>query len=365
MLFALGSNGSGQLGLSHDEDTSTPTAVASLDHDRTRRIKQIAAGGNHTLILYEDGSLVATGYGSDSRCGLAGKQGLVRPLPMLIRPAITYELTAKILQVSATWSASFLLCADGRTVLACGTGKSGELGLGAGVLSVPSAQNIPDFPPAGMGVIHLSSCMAHTIAVLSNGQVYGWGKGRKGQLGLPLADAWSPRLIQGLPFTATKAACGKDFTCITGEPARNELLVLGPGSRDRFGIQASVPAAIAGWKNVVASWGSIYIHMHNGDVLSWGRNDHGQLCPAGLPAIAAIAAGSEHAVALTSEGRVLAWGWGEHGNCGEPSDDRGDVNGHWNELLIPHKASAIFAGCATTFVVSEREESNLSTTSQR
>lgn len=355
MLFALGSNGSGQLGVGHDEDTSTPTALACLDHDKHKKVKQISAGGNHTLVLYQDGTLVTTGYGKDSRCGLAGNEGLHRPFPLLTRPAITYELTTKILQVSATWAASFLLCADGKTVLVCGTGASGELGLGAGVMAVTSSQKIPDFPPSGTEVVQLSSCMAHTVAVLSNGQVYGWGKGRKGQLGAPLADAWSPRSIPDIPFRATKAVCGKDFTCIVGEPTGNELIIHGPGSRDRFDIQANAPATIVGWKDIVASWGSIFVLKHSGEVLSWGRDDHGQLCPPRLLAIETIAAGSEHVVVMTKSGRVLTWGWGEHGNCGTPVDGRGDVKGHWNELSTPQKPCSVFAGCATTFAATDSD----------
>jgi protein ATS1 len=103
-------------------------------------------------------------------------------------------------------------------------------------------------------------------------------------------------------------------------------------------------------------------------VRSWGRDDHGQLAPAGLPAVRAIAAGSEHALALTrdSKRRLLAWGWGEHGNCGEAIDARGDVKGRWNEIPLPGRRSSgnsssggvnadvgavvIGAGCASSWV---------------
>ncbi|TKA70058.1 hypothetical protein B0A55_06243 [Friedmanniomyces simplex] len=112
-----------------------------------------------------------------------------------------------------------------------------------------------------------------------------------------------------------------------------------------------MPLVVPGWKDVAASWGSIYVLKDDGELLGFGRDDHGQLPPPGLPPVQAIAAGSEHCIALTKAGKVLAWGWGEHGNCGEPTDARGDVKGHWNEIDMPGSVRAVFAGCATSFVV--------------
>ena len=66
-----------------------------------------------------------------------------------------------------------------------------------------------------------------------------------------------------------------------------------------------------------------------------------------------ISAGSEHCLALTKTGKVLAWGWGEHGNCGKHTDSDGNVKERWNEIDLPQsqKAIAVYAGCATSFIV--------------
>ena len=67
-----------------------------------------------------------------------------------------------------------------------------------------------------------------------------------------------------------------------------------------------------------------------------------------------MAVGSEHALALTKDGRVLAWGWGEHGNCGLGTDEDGDVKHGWNEISITEsdKSSVVGlgAGCATSWI---------------
>ena len=93
--------------------------------------------------------------------------------------------------------------------------------------------------------------------------------------------------------------------------------------------------------------------MASGDIISFGRNDHGQLSPPGLPPVEAISAGSEHCLALTRTSKVLAWGWGEHGNCGKETDSDGNVKERWNEIDLPQsqKAIAVYAGCATSFIV--------------
>ncbi|KAK5741538.1 alpha tubulin suppressor [Elasticomyces elasticus] len=329
-VFALGSNGSGQLGLSHVEDISRPEQSGLSGCT----VKQIAAGGNHTLILSEDGTVELQGDDSHG-------QNVMRYLR---------EIDRRVSQLSATWNASMLLLQSGK-VLVCGEGSSGELGLGPEVSDAAQAQMIPNFPPDDTTIIQITSCMAHTVAVLSNGEVWGWGNGRQGQLGEPTEIVWSPRLVQGLAFSAAKAVCGKDFTCVFGDRRKAGQVAIFGLKRDRFNLRLSLPSmAVPGWKDVVASWGSVYILRDDGELLGFGRNDHGQLPPPGLPPIEAIAAGSEHCLALTKAGRVLAWGWAEHGNCGDPTDSNGDVKGHWNGIDVLGSARAVFAGCATSFI---------------
>lgn len=353
MIYAFGSNGSGQLGLGHTKDLSIPESNTPHGCGGTFEVRQIAAGGNHTLIAHSNGRIDAHGSSEYNQCS----QKDVPPrgaddIRLNLMLSGSSSGNGRGAQISATWTTSIYLNQTGE-VATVGEGLGGELGLGKDVSKVSSLQTIPDFPPQQTAIAQLASCMAHTVAVLDDGEVYGWGKGGKGQLGEPAEDVWSPRKIEGIPFPAVKAVCGKDFTCIVGSREKGELVVLGFRSRDRFGLIASKPPAAPGWKDIAASWGSIFVLQQNGELTGFGRNDHGQLPPPDLPPIGSFAAGSEHCLAVTKAGKVLAWGWGEHGNCGEPTDADGDVKGRWNEIEIPRsqRATAVYAGCATSFIV--------------
>ena len=349
MLFALGSNGSGQLGLGHDEDVSTPQVILpkTLDQDPSATIKRLAAGGNHTVVLYSSGRAFSSGDNMDGRCATDG----IGPLGEFREIASRGSLAAQPWEdVAATWSATILTRDQGREVWVCGAGGSGELALGEGVLEARQLTQVPNFPPEGTQVSQLAACMAHVVAVLTNGQVWGWGKGRKGQLGEVAQDAWKPREIDRNTFQVSRAVCGKDFTCLSGDKETGDVAMLGPNGRDRFDIRAKAPSEVPGWKEVSSSWGSVFMLRETGQLMGWGRNDHGQLPPQLLPPITKIAAGSEHCLALTLDGKVLAWGWGEHGNCGEHIDEKCDVKGKWNELVVPGRVTGIFAGCATSFI---------------
>jgi hypothetical protein len=114
---------------------------------------------------------------------------------------------------------------------------------------------------------------------------------------------------------------------------------------------------------VVSGWTSVHVlkgPASQGRVESVGKNNHGQFAPENLPPLRALAAGSEHCVAITKDNQVVAWGWGEHGNCGEKIDERGNVSRRWNVISLPDidggfGVKSVAAGCATTFVVFGRD----------
>jgi protein ATS1 len=348
LLYALGSNGSGQLGTGDKEDTHEPRKCllrASFDYGS---IINIAAGGNHTLIN-TPGQIFAAGDISKGRYPIVHIYTQANP-----EDAQRFRLSALSTQFcAATWESSTFID-DIQRVLTCGTGDKGELGLGDGVAHAEKPTLIKHFPPDDdILVADLAAGMSHTVCLLVNGDAYGWGSGRKGQLGEPAQDRWMPRKIDDIPFEPYRVVCGKDFTYFAGSPSSGEHRVIGS---DRWGVVSQAPKSLPPWKDIGASWGSIFVLLETGGLLAWGRNDRGQLGGPSLPKLSQIAVGSEHVVALTEDGKVIAWGWGEHGNCGQPVDENGDVKGSWNEISVPGKVIGLGAGCATTFITTEEKE---------
>lgn len=354
-IYALGSNGSGQLGISHKEDVSVPKPVIFIGVT-PKHVTQIRAGGNHTLLLSSD-ALFCSGDLSSGACGVKSETASIQS--HFQEPKLStddHPHKSKVVFCAASWEASFIVVQDesGRAtrVYSFGTGNKGELGLGDFLFRSAKAQLIPNFPPIGTEIVDLAASVSHIVAVLSTGEVYGWGNGRKGQLSHPEDIIYFPRKFSGVDFKATRAVCGREFTYLVAERGIGEHVILGS---DKWQVKSSAPPNVLGWKDVCASWGTIYVLREDGTLISWGRDDHGQLPPHGLPLLSQIAIGSEHGLSLTIEGDVLAWGWGEHGNCG-PNTTKGDVKDRWNvvassKYLPPgSKITHIGAGCATSWI---------------
>lgn len=349
-LYAFGSNGSGQLGIGHKDDVSVPTVCelnfGGVQDDASRkpnRIKAIQAGGNHTFILDEDGNVHASGALDDGRAGTSANfntKSIWTPVSLQCKGV---EPVNKFGSVAATWESSAFVDDIGKRVFTCGVGNKGELGHGKDVIQSPRPEALLNFPPHNTQVVDIASCMSHTVAVLSNGEVWGWGGGRRGQLGDPAENVWRPRKIEGIAFKAVRATCGREFTVIAACPDDGSFTVMGS---DKWNVCSAAPSSLKGWKQIEASWSSVYASFHDGRLMSWGRNDRGQLAPDGVPLLEQIAAGSEHVLARTNEGRVIAWGWGEHGNCGEKA-----IESKANEVAIDGPVAFVGAGCATSFLV--------------
>lgn len=353
-IFALGSNGSGQLGIEHKHDVSVPKPITFPSQPDSPVVK-IATGGNHTIILFKDGSSAWSGDSTSGACGV----GPASSTPVFQNAQLTREgaeEVGEVTMIAATWEASALVAKDdqGRNtkLYTLGSGQKGELGAGELMVRTPTATRIKDFPPAGTEIVDLHASMCHTVVVLSNGEAYGWGRVRKGLIGGELSNAYAPRKVEGVDFPIRRAVCSVEATCFFGDPESGKMKVLGT---DKHSLLTNAPSTTPQWKDVGAGWGNFYILTQDGKIEGWGRDDHGQLAPPGLPPIRGITAGSEAMVALSEEGDVLTWGWGEHGNCG-PQVENNDVKGRWNVIasskFIPKGASidTIGAGCATSWV---------------
>ena len=200
----------------------------------------------------------------------------------------------------------------------------------------------------GLGsALGVAAGLRHSVAVDSEGGVWGWGAGGKGQLGAGCESrvVRRPRLVEGLEG-AVSVECGQYYTLVkTG----GGLVGLGSDKYGQLGAAGRTVGQVAcGWTHSLT--------LEEGVVRAWGRDNYSQLgggAGDGRPVcegVTRLAAGSEHSLVITLEGKVLAWGWNEHGNCGRAGEE--DVP-RPAPVSLPGgvAASSIWAGAAHNFAL--------------
>ena len=393
-LYSFGSNSDSQLSLNHTYDVSVPTEChfATPPPQPTKCPIAFASGGGHTLLLFDSGAVYAAGRNAAGQCGIPVMEATKRidtftllPYPPECEVEADAIASRKWGFITAGWEFSILITADGKRAFSTGAGLKGELGLGQNVKSTEgNLCLILNFPPANTVITGLTSSITHAVTILSTGEAYGWGISRKGQLGLqeccgaaakPLSVTWAPICIPAL-FGVASAACTKEATYLLSKPntdGSRDHVVLGS---DKWSLRSTLPPSNDGYNPVLtyASWGGFYVQREDGVVVAWGRGDKGQMPPSGLKDVRMMAVGSEHGIAVIgeneeSEGKLVTWGWGEHGNCGRvDGDGKGmDVVGELWEVKVPPPAASeehevgrknkrmgkirtVGAGCATSWV---------------
>jgi alpha-tubulin suppressor-like RCC1 family protein len=293
-LYAWGDNWNNQLGDGNPplnyNGQPTPVAVTMSGTLSGKTITALAAGGLHNLVLTDDGQLYA--WGDNSIGQLGDGTTTSRPTPVAI--TMTGPLSGKtITAVSAGNSHTVALTSEG-TLYAWGWNGFGQLGNGTTTdQSTPVAVTMSG-TLAGKTITALSTGYAHTVVLTSEGRLYAWGWNNQGQLG----DGTTTRRLTPVEVTMSGVLAGKTVTAIsTGD----------------------------GHTVVLTSEGRLY---------AWGRNNNGQLgdstatqrnVPVAVTtsgvllgkAITALSTGNDHTVALGSDGRLYAWGWGDLGRIGD------------------------------------------------
>lgn len=151
-------------------------------------------------------------------------------------------------------------------------------------------RTVPEPVPDLAGVAAVAAGESHTLTLLEDGTVWGWGGNRSGQLG-------------------------------DGNPVSRRLLpVQASGLDGVVAIEASAPAGSSAFSLAL---------RQDGTVWAWGNNSSGQLGDGStsvrivptrvrnLTGVVDIAAGGLHSLALTEDGTVWAWGRNATGQVGD------------------------------------------------
>ncbi|VUG18790.1 DEBR0S4_02432g1_1 [Brettanomyces bruxellensis] len=381
-LFACGSNGGYQLGVGDSKDRHAAEKVKfkigpQTTTELSQPIKAMSFGGNHSLALLEDGTLIGSGSNSEGQlfCQKDFKQ-----LPAFVPIESVHNV--EIRRIACGWEFSVAENVDGE-IIVCGYGPNGELGLGKeSRLDTNTCLfgKLPFNTNSKGGIKQLCTSIHSVIVVFNNGDVYGWGNNKRGQLfahngDRKLKQVREPHKIEFPGNRRVVAVCmGRDFTVFMTTDKDNELLIPIFRGKDNFNIESGLRKLKIDREHFVwmhATWTSVQIFTRDKHILSIGSNTKCQHFPEMTNSDASIdlaAVGSEHGVCTLineSRSKAYAWGWGEHGNCGRTLENTvtsekhaKDTFDHLNaiyETQNNEKITRVFAGCATSFVEVERD----------
>jgi alpha-tubulin suppressor-like RCC1 family protein len=217
------------------------------------------------------------------------------------------------------------------TALAWGDDTFGELGTG-GITDFATATPAPVDLPVGTRVTAVATDYDHGLAVTSDGGVFAWGQNGDGQLGDGSTTNSYPPVPVDLPAGTriTAVAAGGDYSLAVTSDGR--LLAWGDNNYGQLGDGSTANSSTPVWVDLpagtrvtaVAADGYSLAVTSDGRLLAWGENDSGITTPVpvDLPAgtrITAVAGGGNYNLAVTSGGRVLAWGENDYGQLGDGS----------------------------------------------
>lgn len=235
-LFMWGPNDHGQLGLADRQQRRKATRVP-LPADL--RVRDVAIGNAHTLVLSEDGTVYGMGLNRNGVLGLGLREHVLTPTRI---PGLDHE---KIIAVAAAQNTHSLFLAASGKLYGCGRNAAYALGdisqpgtIISRVVQIPA--KVP-FVAIGVGV-HTS------FAITAQGHLYGWGEGGKGHFARALKDGSpdlpslpQPTRITNAPPHLVEVAAGSRHTVVRN--AAGEVFTWGihTVSSGQLGIGQPVP----------------------------------------------------------------------------------------------------------------------------
>jgi len=376
-IAAWGANQSGQLGNNSTVSSNVPVSVPSQGAISGKTVIGLSAGGDHSLAVCSDGTVAAWGLNSSGQLGNFSNNTSFVPVPVTMNTGAL--LSKRVIAVSASAAHSVALCSD-ETTVAWGANASGSLGNNSNTSSnIPVAVTRSGIL-SSKKVSAVATGGAQSFALCSDGTLTSWGLNTSGQLGnnttettrVPVAVTTTTGALFGKTVVATSV--GQAHTVVRfsngGMAAwgRNAEGQLGNDTTANSNIPVEVfnGGVLSGKKVASVSAGAAHniALCSDGTVVTWGSNSSGQLGTGtaivssirpinitGLGALSgktvvAVAAGSNHSLALCSDGRVVAWGRGSSGQLGTGSTGSSSlpVAVSWTGVMAGKDVISIAAG---------------------
>uniref|UniRef100_A0A4W5PH68 Secretion regulating guanine nucleotide exchange factor n=1 Tax=Hucho hucho TaxID=62062 RepID=A0A4W5PH68_9TELE len=305
-----GTNSYWQLGQGHVEDLSVPRPADGALH--MGPLRQLTGGGGHSAVLSgECGELLVCGHNHRGQLGLGHSLEVT-----------TFQLCPligqRVAHVSCGWDFTLVLTDHGQ-VLTCGSNAYGQLGVSE---PIPHSMVLLPIHSVKEPVIRVAAGLRHSLTVTGTGSVYQWGMGLSGHAKRALSPqpvpahftSKTPCLVPGLEQVMSHRVAAGSAHCVslTGEEVKYRGCLRCVLLLSCFSLPPSLPPSlpsclVLGMVRPLPS--SPHLSPPGGRLLSWGWNEHG-MCgdgsetdvsqPQPIPALRplVIGCGAGHSMAL-------------------------------------------------------------------
>lgn len=310
-IYSWGNGGHGRLGHGDTTGTATPKLIEGLSNEN---IMQVSCGDSHTSAVSTLGVVYSWGCGSYGRLG-QGSEGDI------FIPSIISTFTGKRMYLVACGFRHTLALSIHGEVFSWGAGNYGVTGLfdikDMRSMLVPLKIQFLE----GKKVTQIAVGAWHSVVITSAGETWTWGYHGHGRLGLGSEVRTDQPFPKQIPSDYIYGITGglrivERIAQVTGS---KQLAIVG-GARDAWKI-VSV-ACGAQFSLALTKSGTVWIwgESKNG-ALGIGEKDEDQQVPticSGLNnyIISSVACGSQHCIAITTQGEALSWGNGKYGQLG-------------------------------------------------
>jgi hypothetical protein len=289
-VTAWGLNTDGRLGVG---DIASPVnwAKAVLGIPAGFTVAGLSAGGTHSLIL-AGGQVYAAG---SDRYGQLGQGAVNGANKTSFTPVAIPSSTA--VGLAAGGNHSLIVTASGK-VFACGDNTYGQLAQPATTLSSGTLVEVV-FPSLSSKIVSVVAGADHNLALDENGGVWVWGRNDSGQLGKntrtlgAVADRTPVRIISS---GAKSLAAGYAHSLVLMQNGtvqgfgRNTLGQTGQSSGTSYAKLPTQISGLSGIRSIAAGTDSSFAINQSGRLYSWGYNSYGELLlgyasPSSSPAV--------------------------------------------------------------------------------
>lgn len=344
-LYSWGDNTKGQLG---DNTTTIRYSPTRVQHS-FRPIK-VVAWGTFTMALDDRGKVYSWGDNEDLQLGTN------QIYSMVTRPIQIDLLDSEfIVDISAGYFHAMAVNSNG-VVFTWGRSDVGALGVGPIPFAsqLPTPLNYTHCLLRGKRIVKVSAGVSHSMALDDQGIMYSWGDNTWGQLGTSERLVMNgTKYIQWSPVTVDYSGDlnGKHITHMSTGIAHTMALsddgylyLFGSNELSQIGVIgipfSSSPMLLNNNSLTVAAiaaggYYSVFLSS-NGSVHSFGYNSFGQLgdgttvtratpvpvrtSPLREKLIIQVASSDTHSIAVTSDGQLFSWGDNTYGQLGDGSN---------------------------------------------